>query len=327
MTALHTDRFLRLIEPPAFLAGLGPKDRMLWRVALAPVLVVAATVLVGIVTQAASGWLSDRLARAAGLACPADGGLTCADLAMMQQAVWFAAASLAVLAALALLMGRRMETWISAAGRIRWRLFLLGLAGAALVLAPANWLATHVVGSAGAPPLAGPEALWSKGLYILACLAFLPVWAFFEEVLFRGWLLQQFAALTRNLLAILLIDALIFAFSHGQTDIGASVSHTVFGLVLGYAVLRLGGLEFAVGAHAANNLLLALLVETVLRGDPAKVATWAQIGLDAVGSLAIVIVVEIVARVPALAAWAGVSPSAAAAPEPSAPEAIPEDHP
>ena len=192
---------------------------------------------------------------------------------------------------------------------------------------PVDWATLHFAEPGPPPPLATAGASWTIGLYVLACLICLPVRGLFEEVLFRGWLLQQFAALTRNLAAILLIDALIFAFSHGQSDLGANISHVVFGLVLGYSVLRLGGLEFAIGAHAANNLLIALFVQTILQGEAEPVSTWAQIGLDVAGSLAIVIVIEIVARVPTLATWAGVSPNAAAALEPSEPEAIPADHP
>lgn len=327
MTALRFDRFPRLTEPPAFLAVLGPKDRMLWRVALAPVLVVVAVVAVGIVAQPLGDALTGALAEAAGRACPADGGLVCAGLATLHDAPWYLAASLAVLLVLALIMGRRPLTWISGAGRPRWRMLLLGLVGAALALAPFDWAARGLPELAAVPPLAQPSSAAVKGGYVLACVLGLGAWALFEELLFRGWLLQQFAALTRNLVVVLAAQALVFTLFHAQSDLGANIGHAVFGLVLGYAALRLGGLEFAVGAHAANNLLIALFLETVLEGQAAPASNWAASALDVAGSLAILAVVEIVARVPALAAWAGVSPSAAAGPAPSEPEAPLEDHP
>jgi membrane protease YdiL (CAAX protease family) len=331
MTTLRTDRFLRLIEPPAFLAALGPKDRMLWRVAIAPVLVVVLIVLVGVVCQPVAQWLGDQistLVAALGLAgvdnhriggCLTDSSLTCAGLTMMQAAVWFVPATVAVLLALALLMGRAPRTWI-AAGAFRWRLALLGLVGGALVIAPFDIAAVALAEAPAPGPLTLPEPVAIKVAYILACLAFLPVWAFFEEVLYRGWLLQQFAALTRSLALVLLVDAALFALSHGDLEPGPLVARTVFGLVLAWSVLRLDGIAFAVGAHAANNLLIALFIEPILSGvDMAPHTPPLQSALDVAGSLALLALVEVAAR--------RVSPSAAAEPEPSAPEATLEAHP
>ncbi len=334
MTALRTDRFLRLIEPPAFLAVLGPKDRMLWRVALAPVVVVALIVLVGIVAQPAGQWLGDRISGGVsglGLASTAERGLggclstsslTCSSLTMMQGAIWFAAATVAVLLALGLLMGRAPRSWI---GDFNWRLALLGLAGGALVIAPFD-IAAVTIGQTAAPvPFALPDAMAIKIAYAVACLAFLPVWAFFEEVLFRGWLLQQFAALTRNLGVVLLADGALFALSHGDLEPGAMAARAVFGIVLAWSAIRLGGIAFAVGAHAANNLLIALFIEPLLNDvDIASRTPPLQSALDIAGSLALLVLVEIVARRTSLST---VSPSAGAAPEPSEPEASLSDLP
>lgn len=334
MTALRLDRFLRLIEPPAFLAVLGPKDRMLWRVALAPVLVVAAVVLVGAVTQPAGQWLGDVISNAfAGLGlatvddhrvggCITTSSLTCSSLTMMQGAIWFAAATALVLLGLALLMGRPPLSWI---GAFRWRMALLGLIGGALVIAPFDAAAVMIDRPGTTGPLGLPEPLAVQVIYVLACLAFLPVWAFFEEVLFRGWLLQQFAALTRSLAVVLLADAALFAFSHADPDPGALAARTVFGLVLAWSVLRLDGIAFATGAHAANNLLIALFIEPMLN-DVETIAKTAPLQslLDMAGSLALLVLVEVVAR---RSRPDPVSPSAAAAPGPSEPEAGPEDLP
>jgi membrane protease YdiL (CAAX protease family) len=329
MTALRTDRYLRLIEPPAFLAVLGPKDRMLWRVAVAPVLVVAATVLTGIVAEPVGQGLGDAVSTwfaALGLAgisdhrlggCVTTSTLTCSSLTMMQGALWFAAAAAAVLVVLGLLMGRKMRTWI---GAFQWRLLLLGLACSALAIAPFNIASAIIARSGASGPFGLPEPLAVQIVYGFACFAFLPVWAFFEEVLFRGWLLQQFAALTRSLAVVMLADAALFAISHADLDPGALAARTVFGLVLAWSVLRLDGIAFAVGAHAANNLLIALFIEPLLNNvDTIAKASALQSALDVAGSLALLVLVEIVAR--------RVSPSEAAAPVPSGPEAVPEEHP
>lgn len=329
MTALRLDRFLRLTEPPAFLAALGPKDRMLWRVALAPVLVVAAVILAGMIAQPLGQWLGDLISvlfSRLGLAgisdqrigdCITTSTLTCSSLTMMQGAMWFALASAAVLLALSLVMGRRPSTWI---GPFRWKLLLLGLVGGALVIAPFDVASVMIVRPGASGPFGLPEPLAVQVVYALACLAFLPVWAFFEEVLFRGWLLQQFAALTRSLAIVLLADAALFAVSHADPDPGALAARTVFGLVLAWSVLRLGGVAFAVGAHAANNLLIALFIEPVLNSVETIARTpLMQSALDVAGSLALLGLVEIAAR--------RFSPSAAAAPAPSEPEAALEETP
>lgn len=329
MTALRTDRFLRLTEPPAFLAVLGPKDRMLWRVAIAPVLVVAATVLTGIVTEPVGQVLGDAVSASfatlglAGISdhrlggCITTSTLTCSGLTMMQGAIWFAVAAAAVLVVLGLLMGRKMRTWI---GAFRWRLLLLGLACGVLAIAPFDIVSVTIVRSGASGPFGLPEPLAVQIVYGIACFAFLPVWAFFEEMLFRGWLLQQFAALTRNLAVVMLADAVLFALSHADLDPGALAARTVFGLVLAWSVLRLNGIAFAVGAHAANNLLIALFIEPLLNNvDTIAKAPALQSVLDVAGSLALLGLVEILAR--------RVSPSAAAAPVPSEPEAAPEEHP
>ncbi|MDQ0464784.1 membrane protease YdiL (CAAX protease family) [Caulobacter ginsengisoli] len=343
MTALRTDRFLRLIEPPAFLAVLGPRDRMLWRVAIAPVVFAVTALVAGVGSAQAGAWLATQLGGQAvrlGLAgdmmksselpysrCFVDSSLACGGLGLMQFALTTAAMTLALLLTLRLTMGRPMLTWITGAGRIRWRLFLAGLAVAGLVLGLFDVLAAMLPGSRNLPsPLLRPEALLLKLIYLLICLTLLPVAALFEELLCRGWLLQQTAAFTRSLPAILLVNAVIFSALHLDGDMGHNVGRAVSGIVWSYAALRLGGLEFAVGAHAANNILLSLFFSTFQEGD-APHSTALEAGLDVAASLTLLAAVEVLARWRRLAAWAGLTPSATAAPGPSEPEETPEAHP
>lgn len=81
-----------------------------------------------------------------------------------------------------------------------------------------------------------------------------------EEAIFRGVLLQMLAAWFRRALPALVLAAIVFSAVHGDPDPVAFGMRVIMGLTWGWATLRLGGVEFAVGLHFGNNLLLILLV-------------------------------------------------------------------
>eukprot|EP01042_Synura_sphagnicola_P019488 gene19488-24671_t len=88
-----------------------------------------------------------------------------------------------------------------------------------------------------------------------------------EEVVLRGWLLQQTAAFTRKLLIVLALNAVLFAFIHLDRDPLRNIALFASGVSLGVIALRTGGLEFGIGVHAGNNLMLAWFVATFPLGD------------------------------------------------------------
>ena len=100
-------------------------------------------------------------------------------------------------------------------------------------------------------------------VYFLVMLAILPLAAASEEVFCRGWLMQTTAAFTPNLLAILVFNSILVSLMHVDNDLGRTLARVVFGVVLSYGALRLGGLEFGIGVHAANNLVILLLAGTL----------------------------------------------------------------
>jgi hypothetical protein len=70
------------------------------------------------------------------------------------------------------------------------------------------------------------ELLISIFSYVVAGVA--------EELIFRGYLQKQFTALCRNVGAGLLIQAVLFALSHGYHQLpGAFCQHLLFGLMAG----------------------------------------------------------------------------------------------
>ena len=87
-----------------------------------------------------------------------------------------------------------------------------------------------------------------------------------EELLFRGHLLQALGLRTRRTWLLVGISALVFGAMHmANTEVGAGPAliftyYVGFGAFLALITLRDNRLELAIGAHAANNLFVALVV-------------------------------------------------------------------
>lgn len=102
-------------------------------------------------------------------------------------------------------------------------------------------------------------------LLVLA-LILIPLQTSFEEYLFRGYLMQGLGLLTKNKWFPLLFTSITFGLMHiANPEVGAfGLQMMVFyigtGLFLGIITLMDDGLELALGFHAANNLVGAILV-------------------------------------------------------------------
>ena len=102
-------------------------------------------------------------------------------------------------------------------------------------------------------------------LLIIGCLL-IPIQTSVEELIFRGYLMQGIGILTKNRLAPLFITSIIFGLLHywnPEVDkLGVSVMwyYIGTGFFLGIITLMDNGLELALGFHAANNLVTALIV-------------------------------------------------------------------
>ena len=97
-------------------------------------------------------------------------------------------------------------------------------------------------------------------------IIFVPLQTSLEEYVFRGYLMQGFGNLFRNRWAPLLFTSIIFGSLHianpevGKLGYGIMVYYIGTGLFLGIMTLMDEGVELAIGWHAANNLVGALLV-------------------------------------------------------------------
>jgi len=99
-------------------------------------------------------------------------------------------------------------------------------------------------------------------------LLFLPFQTSFEELLFRGYLMQGFGVMFRNKWLPLILTSVIFGLMHGMNPevekLGyiSMVFYIGTGLLFGIVTLMDEGTELALGLHAVNNIVAAVLVTT-----------------------------------------------------------------
>ncbi len=113
--------------------------------------------------------------------------------------------------------------------------------------------------------------LWNFELdkfIILTVIAIIlvPIQTSFEEYLFRGYLMQGIGIAAKNKWVPLLITSFIFGIMHIANPEVEKIGYIIMvyyigtGLFLGILTLMDEGMELALGFHAANNLITALLV-------------------------------------------------------------------
>ena len=107
-----------------------------------------------------------------------------------------------------------------------------------------------------------------KEFLILAVIAilFIPIQTSVEEIVFRGYLMQGFGHWLNSRFMALFLSSVVFGSLHlANPEITALGYEFIFlyitvGFLLGIMTLMDDGLELALGFHAANNLIAALLV-------------------------------------------------------------------
>ncbi|MYA59684.1 MAG: CPBP family intramembrane metalloprotease [Chloroflexi bacterium] len=110
---------------------------------------------------------------------------------------------------------------------------------------------------------------WEYVTFFMFAVMLIPFQAGFEEVFFRGYLMQGFALLTRNRVVLVLATAAVFTLPHLPNpepwEYGV-VPYVARIMTLGgfFALLTLldGGIELAFGIHVINNLISTLLAAT-----------------------------------------------------------------
>ncbi|MFC4097803.1 CPBP family intramembrane glutamic endopeptidase [Euzebyella saccharophila] len=133
-----------------------------------------------------------------------------------------------------------------------WGLITAGMTYAYILFAPENYVFNFQM----------------KPFLTLAIISLLliPLQTSFEEYLFRGHLMQGLGILAKNRWFPLVVTSVLFGVLHlGNPEVsklgyGIMVYYIGTGFFLGILTLMDEGLELALGFHAANNLITALLV-------------------------------------------------------------------
>ncbi len=159
---------------------------------------------------------------------------------------------------LPLIHKRRANTLFGPSGKLNWRHFRYG-AAASMAVGAAAWgpVLWDLDGAVDVFPRLGEWALLAA---LALPLVFVQTAA--EELLFRGYLLQQLAARSLSILGWSVLPSLLFGLAHPSEGawLGISWYHFIFGLVMAAVTSRTANLGAATGLHFGNNFVNILLV-------------------------------------------------------------------
>lgn len=101
---------------------------------------------------------------------------------------------------------------------------------------------------------------------VIISFTLLPLQTSFEELLFRGYLMQWSAYLFRYRWISILLTGILFGAMHAanpETNMGFWIvmpQYILMGILLSYVTVKDDGMELALGLHMANNITAALTV-------------------------------------------------------------------
>ena len=161
------------------------------------------------------------------------------------------------------LHSRTFSSVINGTGKVRWsRLFI---AFAVWTILSALYLIAYL--------RLDPEnfSINNQGatliVLVIISLALIPFQAAFEEIIFRGYLMQGFAVLLRNRWLPVIFTSLLFSLMHGLNPevreygfLNMMPQYFLFAMIFGIITILDDGVEAAIGAHAANNVFLCIMV-------------------------------------------------------------------
>ncbi len=184
------------------------------------------------------------------------------NLTLFLLLISFAVALLGLYLVVKVLHRQDFKSIVTARPRLDWGRIFFAFTLWALIVA-----VTTYAGYLMAPEDYIVQFRWDKFL-ILAAIAIplIPVQTSVEEFVFRGYLMQGFANLSKTRLFPLVMTSVIFGVMHVLNPEVEMMGYIIMvfyigtGLFLGITVLMDDGLELALGFHAANNLVAALLV-------------------------------------------------------------------
>ena len=161
------------------------------------------------------------------------------------------------------LNSRTLKTTINGTGKIRWNRFFISAFVWLMLTAAYLFLYLKI----------DPEnfSLNNKtsSLIVLSMISvlFIPFQAAFEEVLFRGYLMQGFAIVLKNRWFPLIMTSVLFGLMHAFNPevkeygfLTMMPQYILFGLIFGVITILDDGIEAAMGAHTVQNVFICIMV-------------------------------------------------------------------
>lgn len=162
---------------------------------------------------------------------------------------------------------RSLRSLHTAAPKYRWGRMFFSMAVFWTIAGALSYIG-HVTGQSKMQLVFDPSRFWG---FALVSLLFIPLQSATEEILLRGYLNQGLARIIRNPWIVFFITSAGFAALHlGNPEIAQSgeegnklitlSGYFFFGIFACLLTYIDGGLETAIGVHAANNLFAAIIV-------------------------------------------------------------------
>ncbi len=202
------------------------------------------------------------------------------------------------------LNARTFSNTINGTGKIRWRRFFIS-ALVWLVLSAIYFLLYYKFDPQN---FSLNNQTFSIVILTLISLLMIPFQASFEEILFRGYLMQGFTALVAKRWFPLIMTSILFGLLHGLNPevkeygfLTMMPQYILFGLIFGVITILDDGIEAAMGAHTANNAFLCIMVtnkssalQTAALYEQHSIYPWTEFGaLLVVGIIFVVILKKI----------------------------------
>ena len=164
-------------------------------------------------------------------------------------------------------------------------------------------------GSEWSPPVLSDLYVdWTKPLYLVASVAGLLIAAAGEEVVCRGVLLRLTSQIARHPIVLCVINGVLFSALHLDPDPVAFVARAMSGAIWTWAAIRLGGLEFAIGAHLANNLMITLFWQPMSAMEVGRDSQWSELTPELFVAVVMLVIIERLAAGPRDWRPAGLAP-------------------
>ncbi len=169
---------------------------------------------------------------------------------------------------LRLLHKRRYPSLYGSANKLNWRQFRLGMLAAFSLLVIVSLLgftAPAFVSLDEMPEPTANMAFQDWAIVILPVLLLIFLQSFAEELVFRGYLLQQLRARFKSFWIWAILPSAFFGVSHfdfatyGNNAYLYVLATTIFGAAMALITVKTGNIGAAAGIHFCNNAMMTLL--------------------------------------------------------------------